>query len=355
MSAQFLKAAGKGDIERAETLLDHIHFQNKKGESGLHLAIAEDELAMVEFLCNHGANVNLKEKKSGYTTIMLALAQQPSHYVAMLEILLKHQPDLTLKDSSGQTALHLAAQFDSIDTVQLLLASKTNVDIPDAKNMTPLLVASARGNADIVSLLVNKGHGLNSVDANGNSALHWACMQTRSDPLEIVQALCAKGAKSSANKVGNTPLHAEALRADPSKPWPTEVAQFLLEKFPESAKIKNAQGKTAAELLGGVEETPVESAPAKKNTRGKKVVDDDGPNETAIQNARNAMMARAKEKAAKRRSLIPEEDNEPVPVAEEDTAPVVNNTSGSTMALVIAVIVAFFAAVYALLDASTKK
>ncbi|KAH9082578.1 hypothetical protein Ae201684P_009901 [Aphanomyces euteiches] len=348
MSAQFLKAAGKRDIERAETLLDHIHFQNKKGESGLHLAIAEDELAMVEFLCNHGANVNLKEKKSGYTTIMLALAQQPSHYVAMLEILLKHQPDLTLKDSSGQTALHLAARTQNLQSISLPY-------IPDAKNMTPLLVASARGNADIVSLLVNKGHGPNSVDANGNSALHWACMQTRSDALEIVQALCAKGAKSSANKVGYTPLHAEALRADPSKPWPTEVAQFLLEKFPESAKIKNAQGKTAAELLGGVEETPVESAPAKKNTRGKKVVDDDGPNETAIQNARNAMMARAKEKAAKRRSLIPEEDNEPVPVAEEDTAPVVNNTSGLTMALVIAVIVAFFAAVYALLDASTKK
>ncbi|KDO24218.1 hypothetical protein SPRG_09852 [Saprolegnia parasitica CBS 223.65] len=108
--AQFLKAAGNGDIDKVEKLLDNIHFQNKKGESALHVAVAEAQLEMVEFLVNHRANVNLQEKKAGFTPLMLALAQQPQSYLDMLEIMMKAQPDLTIKDVSGQTALHLAAR-----------------------------------------------------------------------------------------------------------------------------------------------------------------------------------------------------------------------------------------------------
>ncbi|ETW00044.1 hypothetical protein, variant 3 [Aphanomyces invadans] len=174
MSAQFLKAAASGDIDRAKDLIQHIHFQNKKGESALHVAISEGELSMVEFLCNQGANVNLQDKKGGNTTIMLTLAQQPRHFLAILEVLLKHQPDLTLKDTTGQTALHLAVQYGSTNAVELLLASKTNQDIRDSKGMTPLLVAAGKGGVHIVELLVSKGHNIHAVDCKGNSALHWA-------------------------------------------------------------------------------------------------------------------------------------------------------------------------------------
>ncbi|RHY99789.1 hypothetical protein DYB37_009619 [Aphanomyces astaci] len=283
---------------------------------------------MVDFLCNAGANVNLQDKKGGNTTIMLTLAQQPPQYLAILEILLKHQPDLTLKDSTGQTAVHLAAQYECVDGVKLLLASKSNLDIPDAKNMTPLLVAVGKRNVGIVDLL---------------------------------------GAKASVNVLGNSPLHAEALRSDATAAWPTDVAQVLLTSFPEIATLKNAKGKTADQLVGGVEET-VTPAPssAKAKTpagggRGRKQHvsnDDDGPSAIAIQNAKAAMMARVKERAQKRRSLIPEEDTDLVePIKPQDalSPPVANTTSSWTMALIVAVVIAFFAAVYAMLEASAAK
>ncbi|ETW00043.1 hypothetical protein, variant 1 [Aphanomyces invadans] len=285
MSAQFLKAAASGDIDRAKDLIQHIHFQNKKGESALHVAISEGELSMVEFLCNQGANVNLQDKKGGNTTIMLTLAQQPRHFLAILEVLLKHQPDLTLKDTTGQTALHLAVQYGSTNAVELLLASKTNQDIRDSKGMTPLLVAAGKGGVHIVELLVSKGHNIHAVDCKGNSALHWAIAS-----LDVTTYLVSKGAKAVTNQLGNTPLHAEALRSDGT--WPTDVAQFLLASFPEIAALKNAKGKTADDLVGDVDDA-VAPTPSKQTSKGsakgrsrKHNNDDDGPSVVAIQNAK---------------------------------------------------------------------
>ncbi|KAF0756253.1 hypothetical protein AaE_004709, partial [Aphanomyces astaci] len=86
--------------------------------------------------------------------------------------------------------------------------------------------------------------------------------------------------------------------------------------------------------------------------------DDDGPSAIAIQNAKAAMMARVKERAQKRRSLIPEEDTDLVePIKPQDalSPPVANTTSSWTMALIVAVVIAFFAAVYAMLEASAAK
>ncbi|RHY31513.1 hypothetical protein DYB32_003409 [Aphanomyces invadans] len=276
---------------------------------------------MVEFLCNQGANVNLQDKKGGNTTIMLTLAQQPRHFLAILEVLLKHQPDLTLKDTTGQTALHLAVR--TANAVELLLASKTNQDIRDSKGMTPLLVAAGKGGVHIVELLVH-------------------CPVT--------------------NQLGNTPLHAEALRSDGT--WPTDVAQFLLTSFPEIAELKNAKGKTADDLVGDVDDA-VAPTPSKQTSKGsakgrsrKHNNDDDGPSVVAIQNAKAAMMARVKERAQKRRSLIPEDDTDAVePIKPQDalSPPVANTTSTWTMALIVAVVIAFFAAVYAMLEASAAK
>ncbi|RHZ20604.1 hypothetical protein DYB31_007246 [Aphanomyces astaci] len=299
---------------------------------------------MVEFLCNAGANVNLQDKKGGNTTIMLTLAQQPPQYLAILEVSLATIQTRQVKPRCTSLLVRVCQssfcpflllrshvrglEYECVDGVKLLLASKSNLDIPDAKNMTPLLVAAGKRNVGIVDLL---------------------------------------GAKASVNVLGNSPLHAEALRSDATAAWPTDVAQVLLTSFPEIATLKNAKGKTADQLVGGVEETVTpapSSAKAKTSAgggRGRKQHvnnDDDGPSAIAIQNAKAAMMARVKERAQKRRSLIPEEDTDLVePIKPQDalSPPVANTTSSWTMALIVAVVIAFFAAVYAMLEASAAK
>ena len=73
------------------------------------MAVAEDQLEIVQYLVANGVVLNLQEKKRRFTPLMLALAQQPPRYKELFQALLKGKPDLSLQDSSGQTVVHLAA------------------------------------------------------------------------------------------------------------------------------------------------------------------------------------------------------------------------------------------------------
>ncbi|OQR91649.1 hypothetical protein ACHHYP_04506 [Achlya hypogyna] len=357
--AQFLKAAGNGDIDKVEKLLDNIHFQNKKGESALHVAIAEAQLEMVEFLVNHRANVNLQDKKAGFTPIMLALAQQPSNYLDMLEIMMKVQPDLLIKDVSGQTALHLAAQYGNTAAVEILLKAKVNLDVPDAKTkMTPLIAAAGRGYFEIVQLLAQKGHSINAIDGNGNTALHWACMGQSQDAPQIVALLCQRGAKAIPNHDGNLPLHAEAAHCDPKKPWPSAIGAFLSENFPSSVTAINQRGLTPEEVYArgdaDNEEPPV--APKKGKKKAAPVIDEDAEQKELLakaQIARAAAIARTKKRWTRQ---VEEEPEEPDVAPEEQTQVAIENTTSSmTMAIIVAIIIGFFGVLYAVLDNMATK
>ena len=75
----------------------------------LHVAVAEDQLDIVQHLVANGAMLNLQDKKHRFTPLMLALAQQPPSFKEIIEALLKGKPDLNLHNASGQTVVHLAA------------------------------------------------------------------------------------------------------------------------------------------------------------------------------------------------------------------------------------------------------
>ncbi|OQR91972.1 hypothetical protein THRCLA_08832 [Thraustotheca clavata] len=354
--AAFLKAVGNGDIDKVEKLFDNIHFQNKKGESALHVAIAEGQLEMLEFLVNHGANVNLQDKKAAFTPIMLALAQQPMNYLDMIEIMMKQQPDLTIKDKSGQTALHLAAQFGKADSVALLLKTKMNLDIPDAKSkMTPLITAAGRGHFDVVQLLVQKGHSLNAVDNQGNSALHWACMSQCEDAAAIITMLCEKGAKSIPNHEGDFPLHAEAAHCDPKKPWPSAIGSFLSGAFPASTTARNRKGLTPEAVYNRAEEDEAVVV-APKAVKGKKQPIGDSEEEKQIllnaQKARAAAIAQTKKRWTRQVEEPEELDEE---IEQQEQVVVENNTSPLTKAIIVAIVVGFFAILYSFFDSLAKK
>ncbi|KAI9895448.1 hypothetical protein PsorP6_018327 [Peronosclerospora sorghi] len=105
--------------------------------------------------------LNLQEKKHRFTPLMLALAQQPPS-----------KPDLNVQDSSSQTALHLATEYEEETVLKLLLKSKANVNAVDMKKMTALHIAVVKGNLEIVQLLIETGRdNVNAVDVKGNTPL----------------------------------------------------------------------------------------------------------------------------------------------------------------------------------------
>ncbi|KAE9029606.1 hypothetical protein PF005_g1645 [Phytophthora fragariae] len=303
--AQLLRAAGNGNLEKVIELRSDWAFQNKKGESVLHVAVAEDQLEIVQHLVSNGAMLNLQEKKRRFTPLMLALAQQPPSFEEIFQALLKGKPDLTVQDSSGQTVLHLAAEYEEVESLKLLLRAKAKVDAVDNKKMMALHVAVGKGNLEIVQLLIETGRAnVNVVDAKGNTPLHWACIKNGDGQLELVSYLISKGAKPRKNTHGNTPLHSEAMHCDPTANWPTETAETLTTAFPDLIAETNNNGLTAQQTFEqdiDAEEPVEDKSPAKSSKKGGRrgKSDDDEQFQENTAAARAAAIAHSKKKVSK--------------------------------------------------------
>ncbi|ETL87363.1 hypothetical protein, variant [Phytophthora nicotianae] len=305
--AQLLRAAANGNLEKVIELRSDWGFQNKKGESVLHVAVAEDQLEIVQHLVSNGAMLNLQDKKRRFTPLMLALAQQPPSYEEIFLALLKSKPDLSVQDSSGQTVLHLAAEYEEVESLKLLLRSKPKVDAVDSKKMTALHVAVGKGNLEIVQLLIETGRAtVNVMDAKGNTPLHWACIMNSDDQIELINYLISKGAKPLKNTHGNTPLHSEAMHCDPTANWPSAAAETLTTAFPDLIAEVNNNGVTAQQTFeqdidaeDPVKESPVKSS-KKGGRRGKGADDELYQDNTAA--ARAAAIAHAKKKVSNKSS-----------------------------------------------------
>lgn len=102
----------------------------------------------------------------------LHIASRKGHS-AVVELLLKHNAASNLPDADGNTALHCAANLETVE-VLLSTAFKTNANIPNRRGRTPLHLAAARGEVNIVDFLLHHGAQQDILDDQGQNAFHHA-------------------------------------------------------------------------------------------------------------------------------------------------------------------------------------
>lgn len=132
-----------------------VNLTDNKQRTALHIACLRCNAVMTDLLIGHGADVTVVES-SGHTALHLAAR---SGSKACLAILLDHSGDICLEylDSKGSTPLHLAAEQGCLSCVRLLLETAANANACNNANKTPYDVAQDEGHHDI-SLLVSKYH-----------------------------------------------------------------------------------------------------------------------------------------------------------------------------------------------------
>lgn len=86
----------------------------------------------------------------------------------------KSEKSVDVCDSEGLTALHWAAAYGQIATVQLLSSFGAEIDKLGPEGETPLLLAANGGHHDVVRMLLNEGANVNHTDDVGNTALMYA-------------------------------------------------------------------------------------------------------------------------------------------------------------------------------------
>jgi ankyrin repeat protein len=118
--------------------------------------------------------------------------------------------DVNARNSSGESALHLAADNDDAEMVALLLKSRPDINAKDERGKTPLLDAATngQGTAKTIPLLIAGGADLGIHYKYGTSIVFEAA---NSDNAGTLLALIKAGAKLDApNEKGETPLQLAA-------------------------------------------------------------------------------------------------------------------------------------------------
>lgn len=124
-------------------------------------------------------------------------------------------------DTSGQTALHLAASLGQADALEALLQAGANVNARDRVGWSPLFAAAAAGHLSIVDRLLD--HGADLSPANDRcTPLHYLARARPSSRLQLeawrslVERMVRGGnALTATNHSLETPLHMCALKGTP--------------------------------------------------------------------------------------------------------------------------------------------
>ncbi|XP_003705214.2 L-asparaginase 1 isoform X1 [Megachile rotundata] len=173
------------DIDKLEALKEYgadVSQRNADGRTALHIACCEGDLKVVRCLLRMGANVHIKDR---FDRTPLTDAIEYDHY-EVIKILLQcgahlhgsahligekmcvaaavgnvkrlrsyhlANADLSQKDFSGRTPLHIAALHNKVQAVKFLLEHGAEVDSFDKTNQSPYDLAVNAESTEAASLL----------------------------------------------------------------------------------------------------------------------------------------------------------------------------------------------------------
>lgn len=250
-----------------ETLLSYKANINQKdmyGDTVLHVATMSNAPSNVlELLVKAGANVN-ERNKQGVTPIEIAIEQEHAEQVAffaktnadifaedmdgnsplskaldrptpdMLKMLVGKE-NINAKDSSGNTALHIAIQKDApIAYIKYLIDAGSDVNARNKNGDSVLFIAAEKNRRDAGDLLIEKDADIFATNVQNNSPLRIAL--TRGG--EIQDWMITSKTLNTTDGSGNTPLHYAAE-------W--QLNNAIINLIQKGAKVtaENANGESA--------------------------------------------------------------------------------------------------------------
>ena len=168
------------------------HLQDGNGDTFLHSSIIDGVDRLALYLINNIPSLELLNIRNtlGQTPLHIAVLTQQ---ITVVRRLVVGGANLAIEDHNGNTPLHLACKQGSVLLVKSLLepirhieAKENQYDIPyqgllqtlekyNFQGQTSLHLAASLGNTDIMTLLLENGANINSKELkNGRTVLHIA-------------------------------------------------------------------------------------------------------------------------------------------------------------------------------------
>jgi ankyrin repeat protein len=220
------------------------NIPNKHGLTPLEHACGRDKtnaLALAKFLLAKGALVNATNV-SGFTIPPLEWAIS-SDNTELVKFLLNHGADAKAKSDVWSTPLHTAADRGDLEIAEMLIAHGVDVNAKITGGTTPLHQAAWGGHEAMMKLLLSKGAEADAKRSDGLTPLiNAAGPGAERHGKSCVEMLLAKGVNINAtDEYGETPLHKAAYYGN------KDVVEILL-AHGASINAMNKNGKTPLKI-----------------------------------------------------------------------------------------------------------
>jgi len=198
-------AATSGHLPLVELLADKT--SNDKGIT-LFLAVQQQQVPVVKFLLEHGANPNIHYPAINREAPLHFAARQGN--VEEASLLLEHGADVNSLEQNNYTPLICAVGGTSKEMIELLFAHGATIFEKPGYWTTFQNWALGAGDTNIAAMLLVHGANVNAKDGEGKTALHFAAQQ---GTFQAVEWLLKNGADVNArDNKGVTPLSLTKFR-----------------------------------------------------------------------------------------------------------------------------------------------
>jgi hypothetical protein len=131
-----------------------------------------------------------------------------------LKVALENGADINIKNSLGQTPLHIAAIKNDKDIAELLINNGAKIEVKDNNGETPLFCSIRFGSSDVFTLLASKGVDFDVVNNNGE-VLSSLVMRTVSDKVAFERSDIEMELAKNHIVVDDNPDYSEFYRKNP--------------------------------------------------------------------------------------------------------------------------------------------
>lgn len=188
---KLVMAVESDDLEAVKTRVmagDRVNSKDKGYDKNtpLHVAVANGNLEIVQFLLIYGAKTN--GKNDDKRTPLMMLDQDAN--AEIVNSLLRYGAKINAVDKRGDTPLILAAENAGSEVVQALLNSGANVNAVNKLGETALMRAAENGELENVKTLLGAGANAQIKTRDGATAL------SMTNSAEVREFLIAYGAEN---------------------------------------------------------------------------------------------------------------------------------------------------------------
>lgn len=183
-----------------------VDFRTREGKTALHFCAEFNQLDILQYLLTNKADVDAVDQ---HHTTPLHLAAQVGN-IESVKALLVVQANPNVSDEAGNTPLHLAAAENNVKVIYLLQdVVDFEKEVYNTNGETPLLTALIGRQSEAGLVLINAGSSVNASDKLHVSSAHACCRWDLS--LLLREIINGGGKVDSVDDEGRTPLHVACM------------------------------------------------------------------------------------------------------------------------------------------------